>query len=494
MTDVDSVQGVAPSAAAGARLRAVSDRQLVNAALRQDLVAFIFRVFQTLNPGTEYRHSWHIDAIAHQLTRCAGGEDRRLLITQPPRSLKSICVSVAYVAWMLGHDPSRKFICVSYSTELAADLARLFRAVVEADWYRQVFPRMRAAKDTGLEFVTAEGGGRYATSVSGTLTGRGADTIIIDDPMKAEEAMSKVVRDRVLGWYRSTLVSRLNDKTMGGLIVVMQRLHEEDLAGYLLAQGGWRHLDLPAIAIEAAEIPIGPNRVHRRAPGDVLHPEHEPQAVLDQIKAEIGSFNFSAQYQQRPVPAEGNLIKWKWFRPYEHPPAHNSDGWIAQSWDTASKAGDHNDYSVCTTWLIKGLDFYLLDVVRERLEYPALKRRVLELRRRWAPRAILVEDKGSGTSLIQDMRDAPGGVRPIGIEPEADKITRMATQAAHIEDGHVHVPMQAPWLDDFKAEILAFPHGKHDDQIDSLSQMLKWRRDRYRNRIRCGTVVGLLSW
>jgi predicted phage terminase large subunit-like protein len=468
----------------------MNDRQLLTAFLREDLQAFTVRAFKTINPGVPFRDNWHLEAINFRLMECAKGENRRLLITQPPRSLKSICVSIAYVAWMLGRDPRQRFICVSYGSELAAELARQFRVVVDAPWYRDVFPSMQAAKNTSDEFVTSDGGGRFATSVGGTLTGRGADTIIIDDPMKAEDALSKAARDRVMGWYKNTLVTRLNDKLNGTIITVMQRLHEEDLAGHLIEQRTWTHLDLPAIAMEPEEIPLGDGHVYRRRPDEVLQPEHEPLEVLDRIKAEIGSLNFSAQYQQRPVPVEGNLIKWKWFQVYANRPAHNADGRIIQSWDTALKVGDQTDYSVCTTWLVKGPDYYLLHVLRQRLEFPTLRKAVIDMSHGWAAHHVLIEDKGSGTSLIQDMR-YERGVRPIEITPEADKITRMGDQTACIEAKQVHLPEEAPWLDDFRSEVLAFPYGKHDDQVDSMSQFLKWVRNWQRNRARSGRCDGM---
>ena len=230
------------------------------ALLRSDLRSFVWKSFQTILPGTPYLPNWHIDAIVHQLMRVQAGDISRLLINQPPRSLKSICVSVAYVAWLLGHDPTRRVIVVSYANELAAELHRQFRMVIDAPWYRALFPAMRPARDSGTELVTTAGGGRYATSVGGTLTGRGADLIIIDDPLKAEEAMSEPARKRVIDWYAGTLVSRLNDKEHGPIVVVMQRLHENDLAGHLLGQGGWEHLDLPAIAVDDSRHSPGPRQ------------------------------------------------------------------------------------------------------------------------------------------------------------------------------------------------------------------------------------------
>jgi hypothetical protein len=222
----------------------MNEHAALAALLRSDLRSFVWKSFQTILPGTPYLSNWHIDAIVHQLMRVQAGEISRLLINQPPRSLKSITVSVAYVAWVLGHDPSRRIIVVSYANELAAELHRQFRMVIDAPWYRALFPAMRPARDSGTEFITIAGGGRYATTVGGTLTGRGADLIIIDDPLKAEEAMSDAARKRAIDWYAGTLVSRLNDKEHGPIVVVMQRLHENDLAGHLLER--WLGAPRPA--------------------------------------------------------------------------------------------------------------------------------------------------------------------------------------------------------------------------------------------------------
>src|SRR5204863_2762699 len=212
------------------------------------------------------------------------------------------------------------------------------------------------------QVLPAAGGSRYAPLGGGTLTGRGAGLINVDDPLKAEEAMSEPARRRLIDWYGGTLVSRLNDKENGPIVVVMQRLHENDLAGHLLGQGSWHHLDLPAIAIEDSVIPIGPQRQHSRRRGDVLHPDRESREVLGRIKAEIGSLMFSAQYQQRPVPVEGNLIRREWCRYYEQVPQPTSIQRIVQSWDIAMMTGDANDYSVRTTWHIIKEEHYLVDI------------------------------------------------------------------------------------------------------------------------------------
>jgi predicted phage terminase large subunit-like protein len=469
------------------------ERRLLEVVLRHDLVSFIQRTVQTVSPAADYQHNWHIDAMAWHLRQCFEGKIRRLIITVPPRYLKSICASVAFPAWIHGQDPTRRIICASYASELTSKHARDCRTVMESAWYKAVFPqtRINPKKNAELEFETTRQGYRFGTSLGGALTGRGGNIIIVDDPIKPADAMSEVKREAVKQWFDGTLFSRLDSKKRDTIIIVMQRVHEDDLVGHVLGKdSGWVHLDLPAITEEAQSIPVGDNTFHHRAFGDVLHPEREPMEILEKIKAEMGGMAFSAQYQQRPVPTEGNLVKWDWFRTYAHPPAHNADGRIVQSWDTASKAGELNDYSVCTTWLKKGRDYYLLDVLRERLEYPFLRKRVIDMKRRHGAKVVLIEDKGSGTQLIQDLKRGKD-VRPIAIEADADKVTRMSNQSAKIEAGQVWLPERAAWLETFKAEMLAFPNSKFDDQVDSVSQFIWWAEDRVRRVARFSTVIGV---
>ena len=317
----------------------MSDRRLLGAILRTDLSSFIQKTFQTVSPGDVYRHNWHIDAIAWALQQCLEGKTRRLIITLPPRSLKSIAVSVALPAYVLGRNPRQKIICVSYSQDLAGKHARDCRAVITAAWYRAIFPRTRIDRDknTQAEFVTTLKGFRLATSVGGTLLGRGGNILILDDVMKPDEAFSDVQRAGVIEWYRSTLATRLDDKSRDITIVIQQRVHEEDLVGVLIEQGGWTHLDLPAIAEESQVIPLGPHRVQLRREGEVLHPEREPYEALMRLKTEMGSYAFHAQYQQSPAPRGGGIVKWDWFQTYDEPPEKSAGDLVVQSWDTAAK-------------------------------------------------------------------------------------------------------------------------------------------------------------
>lgn len=450
----------------------------VDALLRADLSAYIRKVVATVSPGANYVHSWHIDAIAYHLQQVLDGLIKRLIITMPPRSLKSICASVALSTWALGRDPSKRIICASYAQELSASLSNDSRRVMRELWYRRAFPgtRIDPAKDTEAEFRTTEGGYRLGTSVGGPLTGRGGSLIIVDDPLKPQEALSRARRDSALEWYKNTLYSRLDNKVDDAIVVVMQRLHQDDLVGYLLEQEGWVHLCLPAIAEADARIPIGDSAYHFRKAGDLLQPKREPLSVLDDVKATIGSFNFAAQYQQQPVPEEGHLIKLAWFPAYEQAPQREPDDLIVQSWDTANKAGELNDYSACVTALVRRNTCYVLEVNRGRFTYPELKRKVIEQARKHRAEVVLMEDACSGTSLIQEIRtDQPEGVvTPIPIRPEGDKVMRVSNQSAKIESGQVHLPHQAPWLGDFRAEIAAVPGGRNDDQVDALVQLLAW--------------------
>jgi predicted phage terminase large subunit-like protein len=458
-----------------AQLISLSPAQVLDAILRNDFVSFIRKVFQTVSPGERFLDNWHIEAMAYHLIKVVSGETRRLIITIPPRHLKSICTSVALPAFILGRDPSRRMICVSYSQDLAVKLSNDFRTVIKSDWYRRLFPgtKIDPAKDTQADIMTTRKGFRLATSVGGTLTGRGGNLIIIDDPIKPEEAMSETTRERLIDWCGNTLLSRLDHKEQGAIILVMQRLHVGDLAGHFLEHGGCENLNLPAIAEVEQTIEIGPQRYHVRKVGDVLHAERESRATLDLIKAGMGSATFAAQYQQAPVPPGGNMVKWEWFKWYDDDDLEIDD--VVISWDTAMKPTEFADYSVGTVWGVKGDFYYLLDVIRERLSFPELKRKAIEVYERWQPfgkPTVLIEDAGSGASLIQEFGAAK--IPVIAIRPEGDKVMRMDAQTAKIEAGAVHLPRQARWLDDLKTELLAFPHGLHDDQVDSISQALKW--------------------
>jgi hypothetical protein len=248
--------------------------------LRQDFASFAARCFYDLNPQTERAMNWHIEVIAAKLSAVHQGKIRRLIINLPPRHLKSLLASVAFPAWCLGHGPSAQILCVSYAEALSNKLARDCRSIMMSRWYRRIFPtRLAAHRQAVQEFLTTREGYRLATSNGGVLTGRGADIILIDDPLKPEEALSDVQRHAANEWSSHTLYSRLNNKRTGAIVIIMQRLHEDDLVGHVLAQEPWEVLSFPAIAeadeVHQIETLLGP-RTFRRRRGEALHPEREP--------------------------------------------------------------------------------------------------------------------------------------------------------------------------------------------------------------------------
>src|SRR5271170_4807256 len=252
-------------------------RSEYEALLRQDFTTFIARCFQELNPQAELAMNWHPEVIAAKLMEVRRGTIKRLIINLPPRHLKSLMASIAFPAWCLGHDPSAQILCVSYAQDLADKLARDCRTIMIRPWYRRIFPtRLAPHRQAVQEFVTTRQGYRLATSTGGVLTGRGADFILIDDALKPEEALSEAQRNGTNGWYGHSLYSRLNDKRHGAIAIIMQRLHQDDLVGHVLAQEGWEVLSFPAIAetdeVHLIETIWGP-RCFRRRQGEALLPD-----------------------------------------------------------------------------------------------------------------------------------------------------------------------------------------------------------------------------
>ena len=390
------------------------------------------KVFETAS-GDHFLPNCHINAMTYAAQRVIDGKLKRLIVTVPPRHLKSIIFSVALPAFLLGRDPTERIICVSYSNDLAIKHANDFRAVLNSSWYRRIFPETRISrdKDTQTETMTTLRGYRMATSLGGTLTGRGARLIILDDPQKPDEALSEAHRNRAAQWFDSTLQTRLDNKPQGAVILVMQRLHEDDLAGQLLEKGGWDHLRIPAIAEREESVNVGPRRTHRRKLGTVIDPLREPIEVLEGLKKSMGALHFSAQYQQEPIPLEGNLIKRDWFKEYDVLPTYNDSDALVMSIDTAMKGDELADFSVTTVWLARGEHSYLIDLWRERVDYPNLKHAIWRLREKHPGATLLIEDKGSGTSLIQELR--ANNIAVIQITPEGDKITRCAAISAQFE-------------------------------------------------------------
>jgi len=439
--------------------------------LRNDFASFIERAFYELNPQTDFIDGAYIKLLAARLEQVRLGKCKRLIVNLPPRTLKSHVASVAFPAWLLGHDPSKQILCASYGQDLADKHARDCRTLMSSTFYRSLFPRtvLSQEKKAVEDFMTTRQGFRLSVSVGGPITGRGADIIIVDDPLKPEDALSEAQRTKTNDWYFNTLLSRLNSKENGVIIIVMQRLHQGDLVGEVTDREHWDMLSLPAIAEQDESYPIeGPlgNHLYVRKAGEALHPERDSIEIFRKIREAVGEYTFQSQYQQSPASREGGVIKREWIRFFEGFSRRDME-YVLQSWDTANKGGEFNDYSVCTTWGTREGNFYLLDVFRKRLNFPDLKRTALDLFRKYAPIKLLIEDRGSGTSLIQELKsEYVWCLQAYNPQQGSDKLMRLAKQSVKFENDRVYLPKQAPWLDEYIQEITGFPGTKHDDQVD----------------------------
>lgn len=458
----------------------MNDRPLTRAEekllLRNDLLAFIEESFRILNPNTPFDLNWHLELIVDHLDRCRRGEIRKLIINVPPRSLKSHCISIALTAYLLGHNPSEQIVSVTYSQDLSNSLSLATRKLMESPFYRALFPDTQLVRETLSELLTSAGGLRLATSTGGTLTGRGGNWLIVDDYLKPDDALSDSVRESANEWFRGTLVSRQNDKRTGVIIVVMQRLHLDDLSGYLIEQGGWTVLKLPAIASETQthsySTPYG-NKTFVWEEGEALNPTREPLPILEEVRLSKGSYHFDAQYLQEPVPRGGGVVKAAWIVRYAPEVLPEQFDAVVVSWDTANSTKKLAAYSACTVWGVAGKKVYLLFVYRARLDYPTLKRKVKELALAYSATVVLIEEQASGTQVVQELRSELS-VRVVGVKPVRDKVSRIMAQTAMIENGTVRFPQEAPWLRDYLSELTSFPRGKYFDQVDSTSQALEW--------------------
>ena len=460
--------------------------RLLEAVLRNDFPSFIGKCFNSINPAIEFLPNWHIDLIAEHLEMVQRGEIKRLIINMPPRALKSVCVNVAWPAWLLGHNPQSRIMSASYSQALSTKHSLDTRNIMQEDWYIRLFPETILSKQHNLKakFMTTKHGFRYATSVGGTATGEGGDFLIIDDPHNPAHISSPARRRKVVGWYEQVFSTRLNNASKGAIILVMQSLHEEDLSGYLLDRtpGAWKVLTIPAVATEDITRKIYHCNIDIKT-GEALNAKRDDLARLKMIEKEMGAAAFSAQYQQQPANSAGNLISRSYFNYYDMLP--DSVEYVVQSWDTAITNNENSDYSVCTSWAISNGKYYLIHVHREKLEYPALKRAILCCAKHHKASFVLIEDKGSGQSVIQDLRQE-GNLIIIPIKVKQDKVTRFATSLTEFEAQKVLFPRYIYWLRNFEDELLAFPSGKHDDIVDSVSQFLNYMKSRSVQALRFG--------
>lgn len=460
---------------AGVRPLTVDDRAGL---CRLSFEVFAAAAFAALYPGKVFQPAPYLSLLCGKLQGLVDGEGQNLIVTLPPRGLKSFLVSVALPAWLLGRDPGAQAMAVSYAQSLADAHGRDRIKLMRSPFYRSIFGDVLTQGGSPRRVATFDRGGVFATGIDGSATGMGADYLIFDDPQNAQGALSDVVRTSSNRQFEQTFLSRRNDPLTARIIIVMQRLHEEDFVGHALALPGldWDVLNLPAIAEEAEEHPyrtaVG-ERVFRRKTGDPLHPERFPLDYLEDMRATIGEGRFATQYQQRPAPAGGGLVQEAWFRRYAKADQPQYFDEVIQSWDTANTVSEWADWTVCSTWGRLGQSVYLLHVHRERLLFPDLVRAVRRLADRFDPDVVLIEDHASGTQLLQVLREAGFG-KGRAIKPVGDKEIRMTNQTALIESGRVWVPSDADWVQAYLRELLLFPNGKHDDQVDSTSQALAY--------------------
>ena len=430
---------------------------------RDDLLAYV----SDATPGYESGR-FHVQlaaALQQWSLDCVAKKSPRLIVMAPPRIGKSQITSRCLPSWFLGNWPDQELILSSYGQDLANDMSRDARTIARSDMHRATFPDFAISDDREAvqQWLTSKGGGIKAVGVGAAITGRGGH-LLIDDAVKgAAEAASMLYRESQWRWYTGNARTRVPPG--GGILITMTRWHEDDLVGRLLKQAAddpeadqWTVLRFPAIAED----------------GSALHPERWPLSALHKIRAGMSPYQWAALYQQSPVPDGGGRIKGDWLRnTYSTLPADAERP--VHSWDTAIKAGQLNDYSVCTVASKHGQRLYIREVKRSRLEFPELLQAVKSLAMRDNPRAVLIEDKGSGQQLIQMLRRDPDWKWSIiPVVPKVDKVTRMDAVTPWLESGRVWIPDAAHWLPDWLQELLGFPVSSHDDQIDSLSQLLDY--------------------
>jgi predicted phage terminase large subunit-like protein len=410
----------------------------------------------------------HVRILMSRLEAIERGEIKRLIISEPPRHGKSYTTTEIFPAWYLGRNPTRYVISSACTQELSDKFGRSVRNLMLDPRFGAIFPTARLSQDSAAasRFSTRSGGEYFGIGRGGAVLGRGADVLLIDDPLRdAQEAGSANIREQLHQWFSEVAYTRLQPGA--AVIVISTRWHEDDLAGWLLREHpdeGWRVLSLPAIA-ERDE--------GWRKEGEALWPDRYPLSALRQIRSQIGGPAFASQYQQRPSAAEGAVFKRNWWQYWKGETPRLSR--IIQSWDTAFKTGAENDYSACTTWGEAADGYLLLHAWKERVEFPELKRKVESFGSKWNPNAVLVEDKASGQSLIQELQR--GTKLPIlPIKVDTDKLARAQAVTPLIEAGRVYLPESAPWLDDLLDELATFPNAAHDDLTDSVTQALNYLR------------------
>lgn len=438
------------------------------------LAPMVSRVFETVSPKDAYLYNWHIGYMCEYAEAVRLGQIKRLMCNVVPRYLKSITWSVTWPAHTLGDDPTMSFLCASYAYGLSEEHSMFTRDVMRAAWYRAIFPRVQISDEqaTKIYFKTTEGGSRRATSVGAGSTGKGARFLIIDDPHNTLEVHSDALRRGALNWYDLQFSTRLDDKKAGAIVIVMQRSHDNDLCGHLLEKDeeAWTVINIPA-ETKVAKLYSFNDFIYYRPAGELLHAEREGPAELAEMKKTLGTAGYAAQYQQDPQAAGGNIFKDWWWKRHTETPWMNLG--IYFSIDTAFKTKKENAPTVCQVWLVTEVKFYLIHVTREWLAYPDMKRKILDLFNHFKPVGVLIEDKASGQSLIQDLESSTT-MPIIKIPGDSDKVALAHAVSPTVEAGNVSLPEEADWIHDHLEEHSKFPSFVTQDQVVCTAQFLHY--------------------
>lgn len=458
--------------------------RVVQALYRTNLSSFIRKSFEIVNPAQPFIPSWHLDCISEYLHACHRREIKRLIINIPPRSLKSISCSIGFPAWLLGQNPSEKIISVSYAHELASKLSNDCRAVMQTKWYEDLFPETRLDKVTEKMITTTARGFRYATSTGGTLTGQGANFILIDDPLNALMAASTLEREKANTWYQQTLSSRLDDRKTGVIIVIMQRLHQTDMAGFLLEQGGFEHLKIPLIEEELEKKYSIGSFSYIRTEGEYLSKMWDDETIAIQ-KRESGAYVFAGQYQQTPSPTGGGEFRKDWIKFYRGKLQPNSMNTYIMI-DPANSKRKESDY---TAMVVVGLgsdnNIYVLDIVRDKLNLREREEKLFELHAKYQPKYVLYEKYGmmvDADAMREAMNNRNYRFTITEVAGQLKKEDRIRRLIPYFHDGRIWLPEELLRADNegvlvdlieefIQQEYLTFPVGAHDDLIDALSRL-----------------------
>lgn len=451
------------------------ERQRVIETAREDLSLFIEHCWKIVEPRTVYKHNWHIDAMSEHLMALFNNEIKNLLIMVPPGHMKSLLVAVFFPAWVFMKRPDSKFIFATYAEKLSIRDSIKCRTLIKSAEYRKDFAidwDLASDQDTKTRYNTTVGGYRIATSVGGTGTGERADYTVFDDPIKASDAHSETIRDSVREWWDKEMSTRGADPQTSHKLGIMQRLHEDDLAGHCESTGDYEVLKLPAEYDNRKKITSIGWSDPRNTAGELLWPEQYPRTVIESLKKTLGPVDGPAQLQQDPKPAGGGLIKREYWKYYKELPMDLE--LIVNIWDCAAKPGISNDYSVCATWGRNSTGYYLLDIFREKLGAPDLENQAHIQYNKHKPNAILIEDKSNGIPLIQYLQRSTS-FPIIPFDPgQKDKVVRAIAAVPTIAAGNCYLPFGAPWLEDFISEHEKFPNAKNDDIVDTTSMMVAY--------------------